>query len=180
MQIFRGYLEGIVEICPSVISDHRGYFLESYNQKVFEAIIGHKVSFVQDDESYSKEHVLCGLHYQRAGQQGKLVRAVYGEIFDVAVDLRKKSKTFGRWGGVTLSRAKENQLWIPPGFAHGFLALTDTIVLYKVTEYHDQKLEATIRWDDYDLDIQWPLERAPILSARDSQGLRFKEVEYFD
>ena len=178
MQTFTGYLPGILELGSSIVSDHRGYSVESYNHRLFEEAVGHQITFVQDNESYSKRYVLRGLHYQRKCNQGKLVRAVYGEIFDVVVDLRKTSKTFGHWGSVILSRVKQNQLWVPPGFAHGFLALTDAVVLYKVTAYHDQALEVVLRWDDDDLNIHWLLERAPILSAEDAQGKRFRELEY--
>lgn len=180
MQVFSGYLEGILELCPAVIADHRGYFFESYNQKGFEAIVGKRLYFVQDNESESRKNVIRGLHYQLNHPQGKLVRAVYGEVYDVVVDLRERSKTFGSWGAVTLSMAKQNQLWIPPGFAHGFLALTDAIVVYKTTEYRYPDSERTIRWDDDDLNIHWPIERAPIISSKDAAGMDFKKADHFD
>lgn len=154
---------------PRVFRDDRGYFLESFNERVFERATGVRRRFVQDNESRSVRHVLRGLHYQTRKPQGKLVRVTAGEVFDVAVDLRKSSPTFGKWVGVTLSAQNFRQLWIPEGFAHGFLVISEYAdVLYKMTEYYDPQFEAAIAWNDADLGIEWPLAESPILHARDA------------
>lgn len=180
MNTYPTALAGLFEIVPMVFCDHRGHFFESFNQAKFIQCVGYDVLFVQENELYSKRNVLRGLHYQLGCTQGKLVRALRGEVFDVAVDLRKSSSTFGRWMGVVLSSERKNQLWIPSGFAHGFLALTDAIVSYKTTHYHCNESECIIRWDDEDLNIHWPGERAPIFSGRDTQGSRLKDCIVFD
>ena len=165
---------------PQVFEDERGFFFESFNQKEFEQIVGRKINFVQDNHSNSCKGVLRGMHYQLDPHaQGKLVRVLSGEIFDVAVDLRRKSPTFGKWVGEILSHSNYRQMWIPEGFAHGFLTLSDDVeVLYKTTNFYSQKSERSILWNDPDLKIKWPHDH-PIISDKDENGLSFKEVEYF-
>lgn len=154
---------------PTVFEDERGYFFESFNHMKFEEAIGRKVTFVQDNHSQSVKGVLRGLHYQLPPHaQGKLVRVIQGEVFDVAVDIRKSSPTFGKWVGETLSAENKKQLWIPEGFAHGFLTLSDTAdFLYKTTDYYAKEHERAIRWDDETLSIGWPLVGQPRLSEKD-------------
>ncbi len=162
---------------PKVFADDRGFFFESFNQRVFEAAVGGPLAFVQDNHSRSRKNVLRGLHYQVEQPQGKLVRAVSGAIYDVAVDIRKTSPTFGRWVGVELSADNKRQLWVPAGLAHGFLVLTETAeVLYKTTDYYAPAHERTIRWDDPTLGIAWPLAAPPQVSGKDAAGLAFAEV----
>ena len=180
MNVYKTALVGLIELSPTVFCDHRGYFFESFNQVEFNKCIGYDVSFVQDNEFHSKQNVLRGLHYQLEHVQGKLIRVMQGEVFDVVVDLRKSSPTFGHWVGVVLSGERKNQLWVPSGFAHGCLALTDSIVCYKTTDYHCVDSECVLRWDDEDLNIHWPLERAPIFSGKDTQGIRLKDCTVFD
>lgn len=155
---------------PRVFGDERGFFFESFNQQAFRAATGLEVDFVQDNHSKSARYVLRGLHYQLPPKaQGKLVRVVEGEVFDVAVDLRKGSKTYGKWVGETLSAENKKQMWIPPGFAHGFLTLSDTAeFLYKTTDYYAPEHERCIRWDDPAIGIAWPLDGVPSLSAKDA------------
>lgn len=154
---------------PKVFGDERGFFFESFNQKVFETAIGRKVDFVQDNHSKSSKGVLRGLHYQLPPMaQGKLVRVVQGEVFDVAVDIRKSSPTFGKWVGVNLSAENKRQLWIPEGFAHGFLTLSDTAeFLYKTTNYYSPKDEGAIIWSDANLGIAWPIADEILVSGKD-------------
>jgi dTDP-4-dehydrorhamnose 3,5-epimerase len=165
----------VLLIEPAVAADDRGFFFESFNQRRFEEAVGHPVTFVQDNHSKSVRGVLRGLHYQEPTAQGKLVRVTAGAVFDVAVDIRRGSPTFGRWIGEELSAENKRQLWIPPGFAHGFLALSDVAeVLYKTTDYRYAEHERCIRWDDPDLAIAWPLHGAvPRLSAKDAAGATF-------
>lgn len=167
---------------PRVFGDDRGFFFESFNERVFFEVIGEKYQFVQDNHSRSSRGVLRGLHYQLPpNAQGKLVRVVVGEVFDVAVDIRKGSPTFGRWVGEILSATNKRQLWIPPGFAHAFISLSDfTEFLYKTTDFYTPSAERCIRWDDVDIGIQWPYEGVPILSVKDSKGLRLEDAETFD
>lgn len=170
----------VILIEPKVFGDERGFFFESFNQAQFEQAIGKSVQFVQDNHSRSAKHVLRGLHYQIQQPQGKLVRVVQGEVFDVAVDLRKRSKTFGQWVGEILSAENKRQLWIPEGFAHGFVVLSDTAeFLYKTTDYYAPAHERCILWNDATLAIQWPAGIQPILSAKDAQGKPFIEAEVF-
>ena len=170
----------VVLIEPKVFGDERGFFYESFNQAQFEAAIGKPAQFVQDNHSRSVKNVLRGLHYQIQQPQGKLVRVVQGEGFDVAVDLRKSSKTFGQWVGEILSAENKRQLWIPEGFAHGFVVLSDTAeFLYKTTDYYAPAHERCILWNDPTLRIQWPDGVQPILSAKDAQGKAFTEAEVF-
>lgn len=170
----------VVLIEPKVFSDERGFIFESFNQAQFEQAIGRSVKFVQDNHSRSANNVLRGLHYQIQQPQGKLVRVVQGEVFDVAVDLRKSSQTFGQWVGQILSAENKRQLWIPEGFAHGFVVLSDTAeFLYKTTDYYAPAHERCILWNDATLAIQWPAGIQPILSAKDAQGKPLIEAEVF-
>ena len=162
---------------PKVFGDERGFFFESYNQNAFRQVTGLDVEFVQDNHSRSARNVLRGLHYQISPKaQGKLVRAVAGEVFDVAVDIRQGSKTYGQWVGEILSAQNKKQLWIPAGFAHGFLTLSETAeFLYKTTDYYSPEHERCILWNDNELAIEWPLSDVPIISAKDSFGKLFKD-----
>lgn len=158
---------------PQVFGDDRGFFFESFNHAKFEEAIGRTVSFVQDNHSKSAKGVLRGLHFQSPNPQGKLVRVTQGEVFDVAVDIREDSPTYGSWVGEILSADNKRQLWIPEGLAHGFLVLSDTAeFLYKTTDYYAPAYEQCIRWDDPALDIKWPIDQDPILSTKDSLGRR--------
>ncbi|RQW28143.1 dTDP-4-dehydrorhamnose 3,5-epimerase [Rhodobacteraceae bacterium CH30] len=165
---------------PRVFADERGFFFESFNQQRFNEAIGSEVTFVQDNHSKSSKGVLRGLHYQRPPHaQGKLVRCTVGEVFDVAVDIREGSPTFGKWVGVNLSADNKRQLWIPEGFAHGFVTLSETAeLLYKATDYYAPQADACIRWDDPTIGIEWPLPCAPALSAKDQQGITLASTEY--
>lgn len=174
------FIPEVIILEPKVFGDNRGFFFESFNSKVFEQATGVKSTFVQDNHSKSAKNVLRGLHYQIHHPQGKLVRVVQGEVFDVAVDIRKSSKTFGKWVGVHLSAENKKQLWIPVGFAHGFLVLSDTAeFLYKVTDYYSPEHERSLHWNDPSLGIQWPLEGQPILAAKDASAKFLKEMELF-
>ena len=165
---------------PRVFADARGSFFESFNQMKFESAVGRSVQFVQDNHSHSVRHVLRGLHYQIRQPQGKLVRVAQGEVFDVAVDLRRQSPTFGQWVGAMLSGENRNQMWIPEGFAHGFLMLSETAdFLYKTTDYYAPEFERTIIWNDRDLAVDWPSGVEPVLSAKDAQGLSLHQAEVF-
>ena len=170
----------VVLIEPNVFGDERGFFFESFNQARFEAAIGRSVQFVQDNHSRSAKNVLRGLHYQIQQPQGKLVRVVQGEVFDVAVDLRKSSPTFGKWVGEMLSAENKRQLWVPEGFAHGFVVLSESAeFLYKATDYYAPQHERCILWNDATLGIAWPQGIQPVLSAKDAKGLPFRESEVF-
>ena len=163
---------------PKVFGDARGFFFESFNQKAFNEATGTNHQFVQDNHSRSAKGVLRGLHYQIQQPQGKLVRVVRGAVFDVAVDIRKSSPTFGRWVGAELSEDNQHQLWVPPGFAHGFLVLSDLAdFLYKTTDYYAPQYERSILWNDSDLNIDWPIGE-PILSNKDRQGLKFNSADF--
>lgn len=179
MKIVRTAIPEVIMIEPSVFGDERGFFFESFNQKEFEKAIGRKISFVQDNHSKSARNVLRGLHYQIQQPQGKLVRVVVGEVFDVAVDIRKSSPTFGKWVGEVLSAENKRQLWIPGGFAHGFVVTSETAeVLYKTTDYWAPEHERSIIWDDRNLAIEWPTA-APFLSAKDRAGAALDQAELF-
>ena len=170
----------VVLIEPKVFGDDRGFFFESFNQAKFEAAIGRPVGFVQDNHSRSAKNVLRGLHYQIQQPQGKLVRVVQGEVFDVAVDLRKSSSTFGQWVGENLSAENKRQMWVPEGFAHGFIVLSDTAeFLYKTTDYYAPEHERSIAWNDPAIAIQWPSDVEPVLSAKDQQGKSLADAEHF-
>jgi dTDP-4-dehydrorhamnose 3,5-epimerase len=174
MNVVRTEIADVLILEPKVFEDDRGFFFESFNQRVFEAAVGGPVTFVQDNHSKSKKNVLRGLHYQIEQPQGKLVRAVSGAIWDVAVDIRPKSPTFGRWVGVELTADNKRQLWIPPGLAHGFLVLSETAeVLYKATDYYAPVHERTILWNDPTLGIAWPLKGQPHVSGKDAAGAHF-------
>ena len=162
---------------PKVFGDERGYFFESFNQTAFNQAIGYEVQFVQDNHSKSQKNVLRGLHYQLSPKaQGKLVRVVQGEVFDVAVDIRKDSPTFGQWVGEILSAENKRQLWIPEGFAHGFVTLSDTAeFLYKTTNYYAPEYERCIIWNDSDIGINWPIDNTPKLSSKDLQGITLQQ-----
>jgi dTDP-4-dehydrorhamnose 3,5-epimerase len=179
VKIIETPLPHVLVLEPKVFSDARGFFLESYNEKTL-VQAGITAHFVQDNHSYSTRNVLRGLHYQLNSPQGKLVRAAVGEIFDVAVDLRMSSPTFGKWFGVILSAENHRMLWIPPGLAHGFLVVSEGAhVLYKATDFYVPESERTIVWNDPELAIEWPLGSVPILSAKDSKGTSFRAAETF-
>ena len=164
-----------------VFTDSRGFFLESYNRRSFKEATGIDAKFVQDNQSFSVRNVLRGLHYQIRQPQGKLVQVVVGDIYDVAVDIRRKSPTFRKWFGITLAAGGHRMVWIPPGFAHGFLVLSEhAIVQYKVTDYYAPQHERTIVWNDNDLAIKWPLEGDPLLNEKDARGSDFRSAELFD
>jgi len=170
----------VILLEPKVFGDDRGFFFESFNQEKFEGAIGRSVTFVQDNHSRSVKQVLRGLHYQIQKTQGKLVRVIQGEVFDVAVDIRKSSPTFGRWVGEILSAENKRQLWVPEGFAHGFVVLSDTAeFLYKTTTYYAPEHERCIAWNDPAIGIQWPIVGAPVLSGKDRKGLSLAEAEHF-
>ena len=180
MNIAETSLPGVLLLTPNIYRDDRGAFWETWNyNRIAEA--GLPSNWVQDNFSISKKNVIRGIHYQLMHPQGKLVRVVAGEIFDVAVDLRKSSPTFGRWHGVHLSGENKQMLWIPPGLAHGFSVISDGAhVIYKATDFYHPELERTLLWNDSDLNIDWELKGLPILSAKDKQGLSFQSAEKFD
>jgi dTDP-4-dehydrorhamnose 3,5-epimerase len=164
-----------------VFTDARGFFLENYNRRSFKEATGVDAEFVQDNQSFSVRNVLRGLHYQIRQPQGKLVQVVAGDVYDVVVDIRRRSPSFGRWTGVSLSAATHRMLWVPPGFAHGFLVSSEhAIVQYKVTDYYAPQHERTILWNDHQLGIKWPLQREPILNDKDARGADFRSAELFD
>ncbi len=180
MHVIPTAIPDVLIIEPKVFGDERGFFFESFNQKLWEEKTGLKTTFVQDNHSRSQRNVLRGLHYQIQQPQGKLVRAISGEVFDVAVDIRKGSPTFGTWVGEILSAENKRQLWIPPGFAHGFVVLSDTAeFLYKTTDYWAPEHERSIIWNDPDLAIAWPIEGLPILAKKDAEGKLFREAEVY-
>lgn len=180
MKISPAAIPDILIIEPDVFADDRGFFLESYNQAKFRQSTGIDVSFVQDNHSQSVKNVLRGLHYQVRQSQGKLVRVISGEVFDVVVDIRKSSPTFGKWVAERLTAENRKQLWIPIGFAHGFLVMSDRAeFLYKTTDYYAPEQERCIRWDDHDLGIAWPIAGLPIVSEKDARGAWLKEAEVF-
>ena len=180
MKVIPTEIPDVLIIEPQVYGDDRGFFLESFNQRDFREKTGVNTTFVQDNHSMSLKNVLRGLHYQIPNPQGKLVRVVSGSVFDVAVDARKSSPTFGQWVGCVLSAENKRIFWVPEGFAHGFLVLSDRAeFLYKTTNYYYPQYEKTIAWNDADLGIDWPLETPPILSPKDQAGQPFKSVEVF-
>ncbi|MGA0610303.1 dTDP-4-dehydrorhamnose 3,5-epimerase [Caldimonas sp. KR1-144] len=183
MKVIPTTLSEVLILEPTVFRDERGYFLESFNQHVLDEALGQHIEFVQDNHSRSTRGVLRGLHFQRAPRaQGKLVRVSQGRVFDVAVDVRRSSPSFGHWTGVELSEENHRQLWIPPGFAHGFLVLSDSAdFLYKLTDFYTPAFEASIRWDDPAIGIRWPLGASiPRLSSKDSAAPTLAEVPAFD
>ncbi len=180
MKVVETSIPDVLIIEPKVFGDERGFFYESFNAAAFEAATGLKRQFVQDNHSKSQRGVLRGLHYQIQQPQGKLVRVVAGEVFDVAVDLRKSSPSFGRWFGTHLSAQNQRQLWIPEGFAHGFVVLSESAeFLYKTTDYYAPEHERSLLWNDPELGIQWPFDEAPKLSAKDQAGKLLRDAELF-
>ena len=179
MKVIRTRLPDVLLLEPRVFGDARGFFFESWNEREFERA-GLRARFVQDNHSRSEKGVLRGLHYQIRQPQGKLIRVVAGEIFDVAVDIRSSSSTFGRWEGVRLSAESHELLWVPLGFAHGFCVLSEFAeVLYKTTDFYAPEYERCILWNDPELRIDWPLPSAPTLSAKDAAGVRLRDAEAF-
>ena len=181
MKVTRLAIDDVAVVEPKVFGDARGFFFESFNQRKFDAAIGRSVRFVQDNHSLSRRHVLRGLHYQISQPQGKLVHVIAGEVFDVAVDIRRSSPTFGRWVGEVLSAENKKQMWIPEGFAHGFTILSDQAeFLYKTTDYWAPAHERCIAWNDPDLGIDWRLNGAqPLLSDKDRHGVPLAQAETF-
>ena len=180
MQIQTTAIPDLLIIEPTVFGDDRGFFYESFNQKRFAELTGINPNFVQDNHSKSAKGVLRGLHYQIQQTQGKLVRVTAGEVFDVTVDLRKSSPTFGKWVGVTLSAENKRQLWVPEGFAHGFVVISDTAeFLYKTTDYWASEFERSILWNDPAISIEWPLDGEPLLSGKDKVGALLADAEVF-
>jgi dTDP-4-dehydrorhamnose 3,5-epimerase len=176
MKISHSKLKGCVIIEPQVFGDDRGFFLETFQAIRYKLEAGIDLPFVQDNHSRSTKGVLRGLHFQKTKPQGKLVRVVRGEVFDVAVDIRRGSATFGNWDGVILSEENKKQFWVPPGFAHGFLVLSDTADFeYKCTDYYDSSDEGSILWSDPDLDIAWPITN-PVLSTKDASAKRLRDL----
>jgi len=179
MKVIETSLPGVLVLEPKVFGDDRGFFFESYNERAL-AKAGIAFEFVQDNHSRSVRNVLRGLHYQVKQPQGKLVRVIAGEVFDVAVDIRRSSPNCGKWVGINLSADNKRMVWIPPGFAHGFLVLSETgAVLYKTTDYWAQEHERCIIWNDPDLAIRWPPQGEPILSAKDKTGRPLKSAELY-
>jgi dTDP-4-dehydrorhamnose 3,5-epimerase len=181
MKVIKTSIPEVLVLEPRVFKDDRGFFYESFNQRSFSEITGLDVNFVQDNHSRSQRDVLRGLHYQIRQAQGKLVRVIKGSVFDIAVDIRKSSPTFGHWVGEILSEDNNRQMWVPPGFAHGFLVCSDSAdFLYKTTDYYAPEFERCIRWDDSDIGIKWPLEREPIIAEKDRNGVGLKEAEVYE
>jgi dTDP-4-dehydrorhamnose 3,5-epimerase len=180
MNIVKTKIPDVIVFEPKVFGDARGFFYESFNAKAFEQATGLSVNFVQDNHSKSAKNVLRGLHYQIEQAQGKLVRVTLGEVFDVAVDMRASSPTFGQWVGESLSAENKRQMWVPPGFAHGFLVLSDTAeFLYKTTDFYAPQFECCLKWDDPTIAIEWPLQGSPLLSAKDAVGLSLQAAPKF-
>lgn len=181
MNVIKTAIPDVLIFEPKVFGDDRGFFFESFNQKIFEDAVGRKVEFVQDNHSQSQKNVLRGLHYQLDPHaQGKLVRCVEGEVFDVAVDIRKSSETFGQWVGVILSAENKRQFWIPEGFAHGFVTLSDSAqFLYKATNYYAPSSERTLQWNDKTINIQWPVDTNITLSDKDLNGVCLVNAELY-
>ncbi|KKN08531.1 hypothetical protein LCGC14_1055760 [marine sediment metagenome] len=181
MDIIATKIPDVKILKPRVFGDERGFFMESFNQKQFESLTGVHTQFVQDNHSRSSKGVLRGLHYQIKQPQGKLVRVIAGEVYDVAVDLRQSSATFGQWVGVYLKAEEHQSLWVPPGFAHGFVVLSESAdFLYKTTDYYAPEHERCLLWNDAKLAIDWPLTIEPALSAKDKLGQTFDKTELFD
>ena len=181
MNIIKTEIPDVLIIEPKIFGDARGFFFESFSQRDWQEKAGMAKPFVQDNHSRSEKNVLRGLHYQIRQPQGKLVRVVLGKVFDVAVDIRRSSPTFGRWVGAELSAENHRQMWIPEGFAHGFYVLSDAAeFLYKTTDYWAPQYERTLLWNDPDLAIAWPLDGQPLLSAKDAQGAAFRQAECFE
>ena len=182
MKVINTKIPDVKIIEPTVFGDERGFFMETWNQSKFEELVtGKPTLFVQDNHSKSKKGILRGLHYQTENTQGKLVRVVSGEVFDVALDIRKGSETFGEWVGEYLSAENKRQLWVPEGFAHGFYVTSDEAeFVYKCTHYYNPKFEHSIKWNDESVNIRWPLSVTPILSNKDMNAIDFNDAEYFN
>ena len=181
MNVIPTHIPDVLIIEPRIFGDDRGFFFESYNEKSFAEKTGISPKFVQDNHSLSLKNVLRGLHYQIQEPQGKLVRAVSGEVLDIAVDIRRSSPTFGQWASCLLSAENKRQFWIPEGFAHGFVVLSDSAeFLYKTTNYYAPQYDRVILWNDPDLGVDWQLKGEPILSDKDKAGKRFKEADLFN
>lgn len=181
MQATKTHIPDVIILEPKVFGDDRGFFIESFNARTFETLTDVTRSFVQDNHSKSARHVLRGLHYQIRQPQGKLVRVVQGEVFDVAVDLRRSSSTFGQWVGVTLSADNKKQLWVPEGFAHGFVVLSEAAeFLYKTTDFYAPEYERSLLWNDPSIGIEWPFEGEPKLAAKDAAAVTLDKAETFD
>ena len=181
MRVVESSLGGVLLFEPVVHGDQRGFFFESYREDLFRRAAGTDRPFVQDNHSRSVRHVLRGLHYQIRLPQGKLVRVVAGEVYDVVVDLRRQSPTFGKWTGTTLSAANKRQLWVPEGFAHGFLVVSDVAeIIYKTTDYYAPQYERSLLWNDPAVGIAWPLSAPPILAVKDAAAKRLAECEVFE
>ena len=180
MKILETKIEDLLVLEPEVFTDDRGFFLESFNQKKFDDATGREIKFVQDNHSFSKKDTLRGIHYQlNPNAQGKLVRVVSGEVLDVAVDLRTESKTFGEWCGVILNEYNNKQFWVPEGFGHGFVVLSDSAhFLYKTTAFYSKESERSIIWNDSDLNINWGV-KDPLLSKKDLESPKFNNSDYF-
>ena len=180
MNVIQTKIPDVIIFEPKVFGDERGFFFESFNQQKFLETANLNIHFVQDNHSKSAKNVLRGLHYQIEQAQGKLVRVTQGEVFDVAVDMRASSVTFGQWVGQILSADNKRQLWVPPGFAHGFLVLSDTAeFLYKTTDFYAPQHECCVKWDDASIGIEWPLQGMPLLSAKDAVGLSLQAAAKF-
>lgn len=180
MKVIETEIPEVLIFEPKVFGDERGFFMESFNARTFKELTGLSVDFVQDNHSRSAKNVLRGLHYQIRQPQGKLVRVVRGAVFDVAVDIRKSSETFGKWVGVELTETNHRQLWVPPGFAHGFLVLSDVAdFLYKTTDYYAPEYERCIVWNDPELDIEWRQHQKVYVSEKDRAGACFRDAECF-
>jgi dTDP-4-dehydrorhamnose 3,5-epimerase len=181
VKVFRTEIPEVLLLEPTVHQDERGFFLESYNRRTFADAVEANIEFVQDNESFSVRNVLRGLHYQIRQPQGKLIQVMAGEIFDVAVDLRRSSRSFGKSVGVNLSGGAHRMIWIPPGFAHGYLVLSEhAIVVYKTTDFYAPEHERTLLWSDPALNIRWPLDDKPIVSDKDRRGVALRSAEVFD
>ena len=181
MEVIPAEIPDVLMIEPRVFGDDRGFFYESFNKKRFEEATGIAADFVQDNHSKSNKGVLRGLHYQIKQAQGKLVRVISGEVLDVAVDIRRSSSTFGQWVGAILSGDNKRQFWIPEGFAHGFVVLSDTAeFLYKTTDYYAPEYDRCIRWDDADLSIDWQISGEPLVSEKDEKGVSLNKAELFE
>ncbi|HBB34919.1 MAG TPA: dTDP-4-dehydrorhamnose 3,5-epimerase [Cyanobacteria bacterium UBA8803] len=180
MKVISSSIPDILIIEPQVFADDRGFFCESYNKRLFTEKVGIATEFVQDNHSRSRQNVLRGLHYQVHQPQGKLVRVLVGSVFDVVVDLRKSSPTFGQWDSCLLSAENQRQVWVPPGFAHGFYVISEVAeVFYKTTDYYAPQYERTLLWNDPDLAITWPINTPPILSVKDQVGQPLKKAEIY-
>jgi dTDP-4-dehydrorhamnose 3,5-epimerase len=181
VKVARTDIPDVLVLEPRIYSDARGHFFESYNRRSFREATGVDAEFVQDNQSFSVRNVIRGLHYQIRQPQGKLVQALLGDIYDVVVDIRRSSPTFGKWTAVELSAASHRMIWVPAGFAHGFLVRSEhAIVQYKVTDFYAPEHERTICWNDHQLAIRWPLESDPVLNDKDARGTDFRSAELFD